>query len=264
MNYQEQHAAWANTHQPVKNRRVLVIGCNTGLDCSFFVNFGAAEVHGLDVVEEIGQDYTHPCVTYHRMSAEDISLPSDHFDLVFAVATLEHVPDVTKAFAEMARVTKPGGLIYSLASPLWNSPHGHHLPQFFADTPWAHLIMTESEAAAHIKSQWPNGTELGSPESVASYMYDAANFNRTRSEVYVEACSTLKGFDFLRNDIDRLPPETVPQRLAIDLAAKGYDVNELTAVTHTLIARKLVKQHWWKRLLAKFCRRYGVQRLNMP
>lgn len=249
MDYQEQHAAWANTHQPVKGRRVLVIGCNTGLDCSFFVNYGAAEVHGLDVVEEIGRDYSHPRVTYHRMSAEEIVLPSDHFDLVYAVATLEHVPDVTRAFPEMARVTKPGGLLYSLASPLWHSPHGHHLPQFFAEIPWAHLILTEAEAAAHIRKSWPDGTDLGTPEFVASYMYDPANFNRTRSTVYVETCAGLAGFDLLANRIDHLPPETVPQHLARDLAAKGYGLEELTAVTHTVIARKHARRPWWSRLL---------------
>ena len=115
----------------VSGRKVLVVGCNTGLDCRTFIELGAASVDGLDIDSNIGSDFSHEKVQYFRASAESMPIGDEIYDLVFSFATLEHVPDVTLAFQEMARVTKPGGLIYSVASPLWFSRHGHHFPQYF-------------------------------------------------------------------------------------------------------------------------------------
>jgi ubiquinone/menaquinone biosynthesis C-methylase UbiE len=50
-------------------------------------------------------------VSYMQTSVEDMPLDSNSFSLVFAYATLEHVPDIRRAFREMARVAAPGGYI---------------------------------------------------------------------------------------------------------------------------------------------------------
>lgn len=55
-----------------------MIGCNTGRDCKYFIDFGAAKVHGVDVVEQIGLDVRHEKVLYHREAAEDMSLPDSY------------------------------------------------------------------------------------------------------------------------------------------------------------------------------------------
>lgn len=47
-----------------------------------------------------------------------LPFPNDHFELILSVNTLEHVPRVDQAFAEMDRVLGPGGLLYLL--PAWN------------------------------------------------------------------------------------------------------------------------------------------------
>lgn len=109
MDYNKLHADWAMQHQSVRNGKVLVVGCNTGLDCRCFVEGGAQEVHGVDVDEAIGRDYAHPAVRYFRTSAEKMDLPSDSYDLVHCFATMEHIPDIQAAFNEMARVTRGGG-----------------------------------------------------------------------------------------------------------------------------------------------------------
>jgi 2-polyprenyl-3-methyl-5-hydroxy-6-metoxy-1,4-benzoquinol methylase len=88
----------------VRESRILVVGCNIGVDCKLFADLGSRDVHGLDVVEEIGQDNQNPYVTYRRRSIEDCKLPPAHFDLVYSYATMEHVPNVAAGYAEMARV----------------------------------------------------------------------------------------------------------------------------------------------------------------
>lgn len=71
-----------------------------------------------------------------------MDLPNNSFDMVFCFATMVHVPDIGKGFSEMARVTKPGGVLYSVAAPLWNSPYGHHKPELFQPRyPWIHLLL---------------------------------------------------------------------------------------------------------------------------
>ena len=116
-----------------KGRHVLVIGCSKGRDCKNFIDYGANEVHGVDVNANIGANYSHAMVHYHISSVENLALPDNYFHLTYCFATMEHVRDIESAFKEMARVTAPGGYIYCLAAPLWNSPLGHHKGIFFSD-----------------------------------------------------------------------------------------------------------------------------------
>ena len=50
--------------------------------------------------------------------ARDLPVASNSIDILFSFAALEHVPEVEKAFAEIERVVKPGGV--ALLSPAWN------------------------------------------------------------------------------------------------------------------------------------------------
>lgn len=50
--------------------------------------------------------------------ARDLPVPSGSVDFLFSFATLEHVPRVEEAFAEIDRVLAPNGL--SLLCPAWN------------------------------------------------------------------------------------------------------------------------------------------------
>ncbi len=242
MDYNKMHADWAMQHQNIVGKKVIVIGCNSGLDCAHFVDGGAREVHGLDVLDNIGCDYFHPKVKYTKASAEDIPIESDFFDLVYCFATMEHVPDIESAFKEMARITKPDGLIYCVASPLWNSRHGHHYPQYFADYPWAHLRLNQRQAfeyleASNIAIEAANGDR----QMVSAYMYDRTNFNMTPSHKYVSACEKLAGFKVLRNGLDIEPEAMLDEAIKIELEAKGYTSEDLRAVTHTYIGRKKSK-----------------------
>lgn len=245
MDYNLYHASTANKIRDVKGKRVLVIGCNTGGDCTYFIDFGAKEVHGVDVVDEVGRDFKHPRVKYHQESAEAMtSLRSGYFDLVYTFATMEHVPDVFLAFAEMDRVLRPGGAIYSIASPLWNSRHGHHFPQYFANYPWAHLRLTRDEALQYLLD---NKIEIDpahrSAGFVADYMYNNEYFNMRSSRDYADATARLKSLTVLANNLDKEPE--VPADILRELEAMGYQDDDLRSVTHCFIAEK--PKRWWQR-----------------
>jgi len=56
--------------------------------------------------------------------ASDLSFPDGSFDLVFGHAVLHHLPDLDAAFAELARVLRPGGTVAFCGEP---SHHGDRL-----------------------------------------------------------------------------------------------------------------------------------------
>lgn len=88
--------------------RVLEVGCGTGLILERLAKV-ADDAKGIDLspgmlarARERGLDVVLGSVT-------DIPFADDRFDLVCSFKVLAHVPDIGKALAEIARVTRPGG-----------------------------------------------------------------------------------------------------------------------------------------------------------
>ena len=67
------------------------------------------------------------------------------YDLVVSIATLEHVSDPFRVLIELKRLVKIGGCCYVQAGPLYHSPFGHHMFDFFQHFPWIHLRLSMSE-----------------------------------------------------------------------------------------------------------------------
>jgi SAM-dependent methyltransferase/uncharacterized protein YbaR (Trm112 family) len=86
---------------------------------------------GKGALQGVGDDYTacdysltalrtYVSPEYGRVcaSAERLPFAGGTFGFVFSVATLEHVPDAGRAFAEIERVLAPGGVAY--LAPAWH------------------------------------------------------------------------------------------------------------------------------------------------
>jgi SAM-dependent methyltransferase len=237
--YKTLNAKRANHRLNVHGKRVLVVGCNRGQDCRHFVDFGAAEVHGLDVIDEIGSEFRHPKTRYHRAPVQAIPLPDGTFDLVYSFATMEHVSDIRGGFREMARVLAPGGLLYTVAAPLWNSRYGHHKRQFFEAFPWIHLRKTQKEILAYCEASGLSATH-GRDRMAAhvAYMLNDAHFSKQSSWAYLDACADLPAMRAVVNKVDCEPDETLSPEAYADLAPKGYDRADLLGVTHRYIGIK--------------------------
>ncbi len=92
--------------------------------------------------------------------AAALPLPDASVDVVFSSCAFEHLPDLPAALAEMRRVLRPGGAVFSRFSPTWASRDGHHLkvadpddPLSFHDPvvpPWSHLVLDEGRLAAFL------------------------------------------------------------------------------------------------------------------
>ena len=91
-----------------KGDKVLEIGCNRGLLMQRMEAYGA-DVVGIDLNPKVVQKKIVEKV--YEMDASNLNFPDASFDKIYSAHTIEHIPDLTKAFKEMARVLKPGGRI---------------------------------------------------------------------------------------------------------------------------------------------------------
>ncbi|MBI4863671.1 MAG: class I SAM-dependent methyltransferase [Candidatus Riflebacteria bacterium] len=69
---------------------------------------------------------------------QGLSVRDGSFDLVVLNSVVEHVPDPDAVLAEMFRVLAPGGLAF-VDFPLYYSPYGHHMAEFFP-VPWQPVL----------------------------------------------------------------------------------------------------------------------------
>ena len=115
---------------PVRNKRILEVGCGAA-QCSRWLVGQGADVVAFDISVEqlrVGQQLDRRTGTAVRtVAADTISIPfkDDAFDIVCsAFGALPFVADAEAALKEIARTLKPGGLLmFSVTHPIrWSMP----------------------------------------------------------------------------------------------------------------------------------------------
>ena len=137
----------------VEGKTVLEAGCSDGLVCDMVALCGAGKVVGIDVMATVGCGFPHDRINYRVMNMMNMNFPDQTFDLVYSMATFEHLANPYKALLEMLRVTKIDGYGYVQAGPLYCSPFGHHMFAYFQDYPWIHLRKTKQDIVAFAKER---------------------------------------------------------------------------------------------------------------
>jgi hypothetical protein len=151
---------------------------------------------------------------------------------------MEHIPSIESAFHEMVRVTKPGGIVYSIAAPLWNSQQGHHKGDFFQHYPWIHLRKNKDEILEYcVKNHIVDPSGLGMSIHV-EYMLNPKYFNKTPAKNYVDVCNCLDNIEIIANELCFDAESDLTSDVYTELEAKGYSKDELLASGHCFIARK--------------------------
>jgi ubiquinone/menaquinone biosynthesis C-methylase UbiE len=154
-----------------RGRSVLDLGCGSGVCACLFAEGGAA-VTAVDLTQAGVELAARSAASFGveisvvRADAERLGLKDGAFDHVFSWGVLHHTSDPDRAFAEVARVLKPGGaglvmvyhktsLVYYLKGLYWliakgKLLRGHSLrsvQDFFTDG-YFHRHYTRSELVA--------------------------------------------------------------------------------------------------------------------
>jgi ubiquinone/menaquinone biosynthesis C-methylase UbiE len=99
---------------PKDGERVLDVACGGGV-LSLKIAEKECEVHGIDLIEDVISraknlaEIEGISCEFEVGNAENLSYPSEYFDLVVCSSALEHFSDDLKALREMNRVLKPNG-----------------------------------------------------------------------------------------------------------------------------------------------------------
>jgi SAM-dependent methyltransferase len=105
--------------------RFLDVGCGEGTFTSrLAINF--AEVHGVDVQLKYAEEFATTGIgTFHHASASELPFPSEYFDTVLSIETLEHVDDLPRTCSEISRVLKQSAMIVLTVPNRWYPMEGH-------------------------------------------------------------------------------------------------------------------------------------------
>jgi ubiquinone/menaquinone biosynthesis C-methylase UbiE len=109
------------------NRDVLEIGVGMGSDHQLWAERKPARLCGVDLTEraiEFTSDRLALCSglssELRKADAENLPFPDASFDIVYSWGVLHHTPDTQKAFAEAARVLRPGGIARIMIYHTWS------------------------------------------------------------------------------------------------------------------------------------------------
>jgi SAM-dependent methyltransferase len=95
-------------------RVVLDAGCGKGRHIALAAQFQAREVVGVDLSDAVDAAYqnTRHLPNVHVVQADIFDLPfARHFDLIYSIGVLHHLPDPKRGFLSLTRHVRPGGRI---------------------------------------------------------------------------------------------------------------------------------------------------------
>lgn len=94
----------------IQGREILEAGCGTGLVLEGLAQLAKRAV-GVDISAGMLEKARERGLEVVKGSVTDLPFDDDSFDAVVSFKVLAHVPDLGKALAECARVTRPGGTL---------------------------------------------------------------------------------------------------------------------------------------------------------
>jgi SAM-dependent methyltransferase len=146
----------------VRGRRVADIGCGYG-GYSLALNAAGSLVVALDLFQDGWPTALAAQMSTIAANALHIPLQANTFDIVVCASLIEHVAEPQQLVAELARIARPGGVVY-VSFPPFYSPRGGH--QF---SPFHYLgerrAIALSQRLRGRKSDWVRNTYPDAPAS---------------------------------------------------------------------------------------------------
>lgn len=192
----------------LKNKTVLIVGLGKGMEVPFFLKKGCKKVIGVDPYPIIEKKLFGNGFELVQTFGEKLPFKSNYFDIVYSVATLEHVKNPLEVVKEMARVLKPNGIFYCQAGPLWNTYNGYHPKDEYRElnNDWFHLLHSKKKVLDKIDVRYRDSFYL-----YLTRIYCSDNYNRLPASIYYKACCWL---------LERFTPLELIFNLATDKLSK--------------------------------------------
>lgn len=106
--------------------RTMELGCGDGMVSAMLARTGRQTI-AVDISDaRFDARATEAGVDFRISDASRLPVESGSIDCVFSYNAFEHVADPAMTLAEMARVTRPGGIVFMRFGPLYWSAFGEH------------------------------------------------------------------------------------------------------------------------------------------
>jgi 2-polyprenyl-3-methyl-5-hydroxy-6-metoxy-1,4-benzoquinol methylase len=119
-----------------------------------------AQQDELAILRHRARQIARPTVGRVEFIEDDITatgLDAATFDAIVSFEVLEHVQRPAAAFESMARLLKPGGILYHDYNPFFSSNGGHSLCTL--DFPWGHVRLDAADFERYVREIRPTETE---------------------------------------------------------------------------------------------------------
>jgi SAM-dependent methyltransferase len=111
-------------------------------------------------------------------------LESAKYDVAVSIAVLEHVRDITAVASEVARVLKPGGLLFAMVHNFYSLSGGHRMEWAYPDRdpcdfiePWDHLRRRQHPADCYLNRLRPDAYRDALARSLDVLVFDGCGEN---------------------------------------------------------------------------------------
>jgi len=138
-------------------RDVLEVGCGTGLILHRTARFARSAI-GIDLSAGMLMKAQQRGLRVAQASATALPIATASVDVAYSFKVLAHIPDITGALREMARVVRPGGWVLA---EFYNARSLRRLvkrlkpPTAVSDTTHDEHVYTRYDSSAEIKSYLP-------------------------------------------------------------------------------------------------------------
>jgi SAM-dependent methyltransferase len=132
----------------IKQSDTLVIGVGSGDELSLWERAHPRSLTATDFLAQPRRWHCHDRVRFAQADVRSLPFADHSFDLVASTALFEHVNGVERAAREMARVTRPGGLVFANFGPLYHTYGGAHF-----EGAYEHLWMSDEQLERYLEAR---------------------------------------------------------------------------------------------------------------
>ncbi|TMG74463.1 MAG: class I SAM-dependent methyltransferase [Betaproteobacteria bacterium] len=224
-------------HLPIDpGLRYLDMGCGTGELTIAFAKLGVRRITGVDVLPRrieraqayvrqlgMGRDVQFICGDLHAW------VPEEKYDVLLSFDVLEHIEEPEAFLRKITGFAAPGGIAVLAFGPLFHSPYGDHMWDFFRlQIPWRGILFPE-QAVLRVRRECFRPTD-----PAKGYREVAGGLNLMRySEFLKYVRNTGWEFDYLAVNtcLRRLPPLRFISDIVTRVpAVRDYFVHNVYAV----------------------------------